>query len=75
MFGEDKKSRSRDCFSVMASLSVHRFDHALAYDVFYILPVVFLKKKKKKKKNRKKKWGEFAGFFFFGLLDIVCILA
>jgi len=68
MFGEDKKSRSRDCFSVMASLSVHRFDHALAYDVFYILPVVFLK-------NRKKKWGEFAGFFFFGLLDIVCILA
>jgi hypothetical protein len=48
MFGEDRKSRSSDCFSVMASLSVHRFDHALAYDVFSIL--LFLKKKKKKKK-------------------------
>jgi len=36
----------------MASLSVHRFDRALAYDVFSILLVVFvffLKKKKKKK--------------------------
>jgi hypothetical protein len=64
MFGEDRKSRSSDCFSVMASLSVHRFDHALAYDVFSIL--LFFKKKN---------WGEFAGFFFFGLLDIACILA
>jgi hypothetical protein len=42
MFGEDRKSRSSDCFSVMASLSVHKFDHALAYDVFSILLVVFV---------------------------------
>jgi hypothetical protein len=35
IFGEDRKSRSSNCFSVMASLSVHRFDHALAYDVFF----------------------------------------
>jgi hypothetical protein len=42
MFGEDRKSRSSDSFSVMASLSVHRFDRALAYDVFSILLVVFV---------------------------------
>jgi hypothetical protein len=35
IFGEDKKSRSSDCFSVMASLSVHMFDPALAYDVIF----------------------------------------
>jgi hypothetical protein len=37
LFGEDKKSRSSDCFSVVASLSVHRFDLAFAYDVISIL--------------------------------------
>jgi len=40
LFGEDRKSRSSDCFSIVASLSIHRFDHALAYDVFSILLVV-----------------------------------
>jgi hypothetical protein len=43
----------------MASLSVHRFDCALTYDVFSILLVVFVFNKLKKKN-----WGEFAGFFF-----------
>jgi hypothetical protein len=52
----------------MASLSVHRFDRALAYDVFSILLVVFVFF------NKKKIWGEFAGFFSLGLLDIACIL-
>jgi len=51
----------------MASLSVHMFDRALAYDFLYIL-LFFLKKKKKKI------GGEFADFFFLGLLDIACIL-
>jgi hypothetical protein len=37
LFGEDRKSRSSDCFSVMASLSVNRFDLAFAYDVISIL--------------------------------------
>jgi len=41
LFGEDRKSRSSDCFSVVASLSVYRFDLAFAYDVFSILLVVF----------------------------------
>jgi hypothetical protein len=42
IFGEDRKSRSSDCFSVMASLSVHRFDRALAYDVFFFVPYCLL---------------------------------
>jgi hypothetical protein len=37
LFGEDRKSRSSDCFSVLVSLSVHRFDLAFAYDVISIL--------------------------------------
>jgi hypothetical protein len=41
LFGEDRESRSRDCFSVVASLSVYKFDLAFAYDVFSILLVVF----------------------------------
>jgi hypothetical protein len=39
IFGEDRKSRSSDCFSVMTSLSTLRFDLTLAYDVFSILLV------------------------------------
>jgi hypothetical protein len=68
LFGEDRKSRSSDCFSVVASLSVHRFDLAFAYDVISILHFVCLIKKKKI-------WGEFAGFFSLGLLDIACTFA
>jgi hypothetical protein len=41
LFGEDRKSRSSDCFSVVASLNVHGFDLAFAYDVISILLVVF----------------------------------
>jgi len=41
-FGEDKKGRSSDCFSVLASSSIHRFDLAFAYDVISILLVVFV---------------------------------
>jgi hypothetical protein len=37
LFGEDTKSRSNDCFFVLASLSVHMFDLAFAYDVILIL--------------------------------------
>jgi hypothetical protein len=29
LVGEDRKSRSSDCFSVLASSSFHRFDRAL----------------------------------------------
>jgi hypothetical protein len=42
LFGEDRKSRSSDCFSIVASLSVHMFDLALAYDVISILLIVFV---------------------------------
>jgi len=41
LFREDKKSKSSDCFSVVASLNVHRFDLAFAYDVISILLVFF----------------------------------
>jgi len=43
-------------------------DLTFAYDVISILHVLFVFNKKKKKN-----WGEFTGFFFLGLLDIVCI--
>jgi hypothetical protein len=59
----------------MVLLSVHRFDHALAYDVFSILLVVFVFNK-----NKKIKKFFFFGricriFFSLGLLDIACFLA
>jgi hypothetical protein len=40
--GEDRKSRSRDYFSMLASSTVHRFDLAFAYDVISILHVLFV---------------------------------
>jgi hypothetical protein len=40
--GEDRKSRSSDCFSVLGSSSVHRFDLAFAYDVISIFHVLFV---------------------------------
>jgi hypothetical protein len=43
--GEDRKSRLSDCFSVLASSSVHRFDLAFAYDFISILHFFFNKKK------------------------------
>jgi hypothetical protein len=49
--GEHKKSKSSDCFSVLASSSVHRFDLAFAYDVISILHVLFVLNKKKKLEN------------------------
>jgi hypothetical protein len=55
-FGEDRKSRSSDCFSVLASSSIHRFDLAFAYDVISILLVFVL---------NKKKMGRICRIFFF----------
>jgi hypothetical protein len=66
LFGEDRKSRSSDCFSVVASLSVYRFDLAFAYDVFSILLVVFFKKK-----NR----ANLQDLFSLGVLDIACLFS
>jgi hypothetical protein len=56
--GEDRKSRSSDYFSVLASSSVHRFDLAFAYDVISILHVLFVLNKKINK------LGEFVGLIF-----------
>jgi hypothetical protein len=39
--GEDRKSRSSDCFSVLASLSSYMCDLTFAYDVISILHVLF----------------------------------
>jgi hypothetical protein len=36
LFAEDRKRRSSDYFSVVASLSVYMFDLAFAYDVISI---------------------------------------
>jgi hypothetical protein len=62
---EDKKSRSSDCFSVLASSSFHRFDRALHMMLFPYC--IFFKKK----------LGEIAGnfsfFFFFGISNIACV--
>jgi len=70
--GEDRKSRSSDCFSVLASLSSYKCDLTFAYDVISILHVLFVFNNKKKRKKRVF-WGEFARLFLLGLLDIVCI--
>jgi hypothetical protein len=59
--GKTEKAGRATVFSIMASLSIHRFDRALAYDVFSILLVVFVFLIKIKKI---KNWGEFAGFVF-----------
>jgi hypothetical protein len=39
--GEDRKSRSSDCFSVLASLSSYKCDLTFAYGVISILHVLF----------------------------------
>jgi len=46
LFEEDRKSRSRDYFSVVASLSVYMFDLAFAYDVISIWHFFKIKKKR-----------------------------
>jgi hypothetical protein len=38
--GEDRKSRSSDYFSVLASLGIYRCDLTFAYDVISILHVL-----------------------------------
>jgi len=63
---EDRKNRSSDCFSVLASLSIYRCDLTFAYDVISISHVLFVFNKKKIGEN-------LQDFFFLGLLDIVCI--
>jgi hypothetical protein len=53
----------------MASLSVHRFDRALAYDVIFpIASCCFIFNNKKKLKKKLKNLEEFAGFFFSWLI-------
>jgi hypothetical protein len=51
--GEDRKSRSSDCFFVLASLSSYRCDLTFAYDVISILHVLFVFNKKRKKKRKR----------------------
>jgi hypothetical protein len=64
--GEDRKSRSSDCFSVLASLSSYRCDLTFAYDVISILHVlvvffiIIIKIK-----NKKGYFGENLQDFFF----------
>jgi hypothetical protein len=66
LFGEDRKNRSSDYFSVLTSSSVHRFDLAFAYDVISILHVFVLIIKKKI-------WENLQDIFFLGFSDIVCV--
>jgi hypothetical protein len=60
--GEDRKSRSSDCFSVLASLSIYKCDLTFAYDVISILHVLFVFNNKIKIKN-KKFWENLQDFF------------
>jgi hypothetical protein len=64
--GEDRKSRSSDCFSVLASLSSYRCDLTFAYDN---------NKKKEKKEKKRVFWENLQDFISLGLLDIACFLA
>jgi hypothetical protein len=76
--GEDRKSMSDDCFSILATLILHGFDLALhsyfmmlfSYSIFF-----FKKLKKKKKKIRGENAGYFIFFSFLGMSDIACIFA
>jgi hypothetical protein len=70
LFGEDRKSRSSDSFSIVASLNVHRFDLAFAYDVISILLVVLFLN------FFFKKMGRICRIYFsLGLLDIAFMFA
>jgi hypothetical protein len=67
--GEDRKSRSSDCFSVLASLSIHRFDlalHMMSFPYCMFCYFFFLKKKK---------LGRICRIFYFslGISDITCV--
>jgi hypothetical protein len=64
--GEDRKSRSSDCFSVLASSSIYRCDLTFAYDVISILHVLFVF-------NNKKKFGENLQDFFSSWLIRYCM--
>jgi hypothetical protein len=55
LVGEDRKSRSSDYFSVLASSSSHRFDLALHMMLFPYCNFLIIKEK----------WGEIAGNFSF----------
>jgi hypothetical protein len=61
---EDRKSRWSDSFSVLASSSLHRFDHALHMMSFPYS--IFLIKKKKRGRNCRK-------LSFLGRSDIACV--
>jgi hypothetical protein len=62
LVGEDIKSRLSDCFSVLASSSFHRFDHALHMMLFPYCIFFF----KKMGRNSRK-------FSFLGISDIACV--
>jgi hypothetical protein len=66
LVGEDRKSRSSGCFSVLASSSFHRFDHALHMMLFPYC--IFLKIKIKN-------WGEIAGNFPFLAYQILHVFS
>jgi hypothetical protein len=53
LVGEDRKSRSSNCFSVLASSSLHRFDLALHMMLFPYCSFLI----------KKTNWGEIAGNF------------
>jgi hypothetical protein len=77
--GEDRKSTSGDCFSVLETLILHRFDFALHASFMMLFPYsMFLLLFKKKKKKLGRKCGFFFFFFFFSFdsfSDIACVFA
>jgi hypothetical protein len=70
--GEDRKSTSGDCFSVLETLILHRFDFALHASFMMLFPYsmfLLLFKKKKKKIGEK-----MQGILFFLFLTCQILL-
>jgi hypothetical protein len=67
LFGEDRKSRSSDCFSLLATSSLHKFDHALHACCMMSFPYSMFKKSGEKMQE--------ILFSFLGMSDNACVFA
>jgi hypothetical protein len=65
LVGKDRKSKSRDYFSVLASSSLHRFDRAL-HMMLFLYSIFFNNNKKKREKLQD---------FFLAYQIITCVFA
>jgi hypothetical protein len=73
--GEDRKSMSDDCFSILATLILHGFDLALHsyFMMLFSYSIFFFKKLKKKKKKLGEKMQGILFFFLFLACQILLV--